>query len=66
MLGKGVVGVFFEVLLRKGGVGEGSCWGVFEVLLRKGGVGVFIVVLLLTSMVTNYGCAPVQNSLSEN
>ena len=30
MLGKGVVGVFFEVLLLgKGGVGEGSCWGVF-------------------------------------
>ena len=34
MLGKGVVGVFFEVLLRKGVVGEGrcwegSCWGVF-------------------------------------
>ena len=27
MLGKGVVGVFFEVLLRKGVVGEGSCWG---------------------------------------
>ena len=29
MLGKGVVGVFFEVLLRMGGVGEGRCWGVF-------------------------------------
>ena len=29
MLEKGGVGVFFEVLLRKGGVGEGSCWGVF-------------------------------------
>ena len=29
MLGKGVVGGFFEVLLRKGVVGEGSCWGVF-------------------------------------
>ena len=28
-LRKGVVGVFFEVLLRKGVVGEGSCWGVF-------------------------------------
>ena len=26
-------------MLGKGGVGEGSCWGVFEVLLRKGGVG---------------------------
>ena len=34
MLGKGVVGVFFEVLLRKGGVGL-----FFEVLLRKGVVG---------------------------